>query len=375
MWVEGTVGGQYIRRSLKTYSWEKAQADCRRMEDADNPAPKKTTPVVTIAEAVDAYLSDAKTRGLSEGTLHKLTGIFKNKRQFADNAPSFLTWATERKYTTLDQLDLVNLREFRSTWKDAPLAMSKKQERVLGFLYFCVRNGWLTRNPMVGIGKIKVEESPTDYFPSDEFSKIVDATYLYRENRWEQGEANGTRIRTLTLLMRWSGLRIRDAVTLDRSRLSADDKLVLYQAKTGHPVYVPLPPTVAEALRTVPPGQKPNLRYFFWSGNGEPKSAVADWQRSYRRLFKLADIKTSDGQPKRCHPHMFRDTFAVEMLLGGVPLEQVSMLLGHKSIKITEKHYSPWVKARQDQLEMSVRKAWESGNVVSIEKRPKKKAS
>lgn len=45
---------------------------------------------------------------------------------------------------------------------------------------------------------------------------------------------------------------------------------------------------------------------------------------------------------------MFRDTFAVEMLLAGVPLEQVSILLGHKSVKITEKHYAPWVKARQD---------------------------
>ncbi len=79
MWVEGTVRGQYIRRSLKTYSWEKAQAYCRRMEDADNPAPKKTTPAVTIGEAIEAYLSEAKTRGLSEGTLHKLTGIFKTK--------------------------------------------------------------------------------------------------------------------------------------------------------------------------------------------------------------------------------------------------------------------------------------------------------
>jgi site-specific recombinase XerD len=34
---------------------------------------------------------------------------------------------------------------------------------------------------------------------------------------------------------------------------------------------------------------------------------------------------------------MFRDTFAVEMLLAGVPIEQVAMLLGHKSIKTTEK--------------------------------------
>jgi hypothetical protein len=27
-------------------------------------------------------------------------------------------------------------------------------------------------------------------------------------------------------------------------------------------------------------------------------------------------------------------------------------------VKITEKHYSPWVKARQDQLALSVRNAW-----------------
>jgi len=55
---------------------------------------------------------------------------------------------------------------------------------------------------------------------------------------------------------------------------------------------------------------------------------------------------------------MFRDTFAVEMLLAGVPLEQVSILLGHKSVKITEKYYAPWVKARQEQLAANVRRAW-----------------
>jgi hypothetical protein len=31
-------------------------------------------------------------------------------------------------------------------------------------------------------------------------------------------------------------------------------------------------------------------------------------------------------------------------------------LLGHKSVKITEKHYAPWVKARQEQLAVNVRK-------------------
>ena len=55
---------------------------------------------------------------------------------------------------------------------------------------------------------------------------------------------------------------------------------------------------------------------------------------------------------------MFRDTFAVEMLLAGVPIDQVSLLLGHASVKITAKSYAPFVKARQLQLQESVRNAW-----------------
>jgi integrase/recombinase XerD len=42
---------------------------------------------------------------------------------------------------------------------------------------------------------------------------------------------------------------------------------------------------------------------------------------------------------------MFRDTFAVELLLAGVPIDQVSLLLGHSSVKVTEKHYAPFAHA------------------------------
>ena len=88
-------------------------------------------------------------------------------------------------------------------------------------------------------------------------------------------------------------------------------------------------------------------------------------------MFKIANLRGDDGSPKRCHPHMFRDTFAVEMLLAGVPLEQVSILLGHKSVKITEKHYAPWVKARQEQLAANVRKAWNVTNATAQKPRRK----
>jgi integrase len=37
----------------------------------------------------------------------------------------------------------------------------------------------------------------------------------------------------------------------------------------------------------------------------------------------------------------FRETFGVELLLAGIPIERVSVLLGHQSVKVTEKHYNP----------------------------------
>jgi hypothetical protein len=65
------------------------------------------------------------------------------------------------------------------------------------------------------------------------------------------------------------------------------------------------------------------------------------------------------------HPHRLRDTFAVSLLLKGVSLEIVTTLLGHSSIKVTGRHYSPWVNARQDQLETEVRRIWTVADAIS----------
>ena len=38
-----------------------------------------------------------------------------------------------------------------------------------------------------------------------------------------------------------------------------------------------------------------------------------------------------------------------------MPIESVSVLLGHTDVRITSKHYRPWVKSLQDKLEADVR--------------------
>lgn len=377
-WINGRLGadGLFVRRSAKTRSWEKAEnfkhklereyaAKEQALEESTRPAPAP----VTVKDAVARFLKTKRNENLADSTLDKLKTIFEKQ---------FLAWATFGGVSHIAEITTADLEAFRDTWTDGPLAKKKKQERLIGFFHYCARLGWIKSNPAVLLGRIRAEGPPTDYFPTPEFDQIVDATYIYQPKGWVECRNQPTRLRTLTLLMRWSGLAIRDAVTLERHRLNDKDELFLYRAKTGSPVYVPLPDYVAEMLRNIPPGPSPNLRYFFWSGNGSPKSVVGNWQRSFRRLFKIANIQRDDGTLKRCHSHMFRDTFAVEMLLAGVPMEQVSILLGHKSVKITEKHYAPWVKARQEQLAANVRKAWnqvEKGDKMTRPKSPRRAQS
>jgi integrase len=39
-------------------------------------------------------------------------------------------------------------------------------------------------------------------------------------------------------------------------------------------------------------------------------------------------------------------------------LDRVSVLLGHQSIRVTERHYAPWTRSRQEQLESDLKRAW-----------------
>jgi hypothetical protein len=55
------------------------------------------------------------------------------------------------------------------------------------------------------------------------------------------------------------------------------------------------------------------------------------------------------------------------LLLEGVPMERVSILLGHTSIIVTEKHYAPWVRERQEQLEADVSRVWSNDPLALLE--------
>jgi hypothetical protein len=48
-------------------------------------------------------------------------------------------------------------------------------------------------------------------------------------------------------------------------------------------------------------------------------------------------------------------------------MERVSVLIGHSSVRTTEKHYAPWVRSRQEQLEADLTNAWSRDPVINAE--------
>lgn len=208
---------------------------------------------------------------------------------------------------------------------------------------------------------------------------ILTAIAEWIEECQTPGKANARRLRALVLLLRYTGLRIGDAVTCAVDRL-ANGKLRLCTQKTGTHVHCPLPEFVVKELEAIP---KMSERYWFWTGNGKSQTAIGDWQGRLLDLFKDIKVKQFARADKikanearkaleakgvkfaEGHAHRFRDTFALELLLAGVPLERVSILLGHTRVKITEKHYAPWVRERQEQAD--VKRTWAQDPIALLE--------
>jgi integrase len=193
-------------------------------------------------------------------------------------------------------------------------------------------------------------DEETQPLTAEQFEALIAATYKYDEDRRVDKDRFGVDLRAVFHVQRWTGVRLSDALMLPRSAVKAG-RIAITTKKGGVPIDRPVPDEVIAALNAVPVRKTMHPDQFFWSRKCSYRVLAGMWTPRIRRMNKYVSFYDESGEPMDFRSHMLRDTFAVELLLAGVSLDKVSKLLGHKSIRVTEKHYSPWVKARQRLLE------------------------
>jgi integrase len=315
--AEGRLHGKLIRRSLDVRGWEAAQKIVRSWELGEK------NDIPTVAVAMKRMIADMKSRRLSSETIAKFELLARELEGFG----------------RVDRVVPDELAKLRETWKLKPSTAAKKLERLRSFFKFCVERGWITQNPARGLRPPKEIDIAVKPFEPAELEKIQWSIPLF-PTKGIYGEANRERISAFIAVLRLTGLRIRDVVQLKRSAV-AENYITLRTQKNGKPVKLPLHPDInLSSLKG---------EYFFWSGEGNPKSCVGDWQRTLRRLGEVAGV--------HIHAHRFRHTFATDLLSKGVPVSEVAAILGN-SPRIVEKHYSQWISTRQTAIDAAVKLVW-----------------
>jgi integrase/recombinase XerD len=151
----------------------------------------------------------------------------------------------------------------------------------------------------------------------------------------------------LVELLYGAGLRVSEAVGLERAAVDLDERLVRCIGKGGKERVVPIGRRAVEALRRYLARGRPFLdrRHrpeVFLNSRGGPLTRAGAFL-ILRTLAERAGL-----EPGRVHPHLLRHSFATHLLEGGADLRSVQEMLGHADLATTELYTHVTDKRRRD---------------------------
>jgi len=380
LWCHGQIGGKIIRQSLDTRSL--SIADMRRKDllagDPNGPDGGKQKIAVggelTIEAAQELFLKSKK--GSSDNT----------QKLYQRSLEHFRLYCESRQITLMRQIEpLVIESYFEANVDWAQRTKIGRLTYLRVFFTYASKRKFIAESPAAAVAVDAPIDQPRSPFTHAEIARIFAALEnigvqdhrlaQYRPKR--QGIAalaksvkrfrplkhDYERVRALILLMLYSGMRISDAVWLERSSLREDGLLEYRMIKTRARIKLPLilNPLAVEALKALPASRT----YFFVADRegdySEARQALRKGQhfqkhlpaRAYEREMQAAmtlvgKVLRAAGLEGGCH--RFRDTFAVNMLVGGADIFAVSQMLGHSDVKITQKHYLNLVPSYRERL-------------------------
>ena len=314
IWCDGEINGQRVRCSLDTRDWGRAG---RKLADLEHDI-ERGLETRTVEKAKAAFLEHCE---IEPSTRRKYTRWSNYLTEFAE----------AHEVDTVSRFTLTKLDQYRATRKVNALTWSKELQFLRSFFSFCQARRWTDENPAKAM-KMPPDPKPGERPPytRDEIAAILVACDRFGRHSYER-----LRARAIILLLRFYGLRLSDAATLQRARVK-DGQIMVRAMKNGQLLWLPLYSEVWHALECLPMPKdaKPDCPYFFWSGNGDKESIVKQIERTLLRMFEKSGVANAQA-------HRFRHTLATEILSKGGTIEDAANILGDDPETI-RKYYLKW---------------------------------
>lgn len=216
-----------------------------------------------------------------------------------------------------------HLEEFKQSLKDQKYTLksiSRKLNSIKSFFKYLIGEGILSSSPAVTVTHPKYEIAPPRILSPLEYRALRDSV------------KDDIRMYSIVELLLQTGLRIGELASLQLQDISIEKSHLKIRAYESHDARkVPLNNIAKIAIeKYVASRPKTKNTTLFVTKTGNP-FLIRNIRTSVNRYFRIAGINGAKVND-------LRHTFVVEQLKAGIPIVELSHMVGHKRLGTTEKY-------------------------------------
>ncbi|MEJ6400648.1 tyrosine-type recombinase/integrase [Nicoliella lavandulae] len=237
----------------------------------------------------------------------------------------------ERSLLDANEIDVENYLNYLNHKHDERNTILRKISSIRSFYNYLIKNDLAEKQPFEYIHlKKKANRLPKFLYPNE-------IKELFKSARNGTNEALIPRNLAILEVLFSTGLRVSECANLTLTKIDFDNLIMDVIGKGNKQRYVPFSHETYQALVVyIRKARRPIMNkyhrqhdYLFINHIGNPLTA--------RGIEYILDaVLKNSSLDSNIYPHMFRHTFATEMLNNGADLRSVQELLGHSSLSTTQ---------------------------------------
>ena len=254
----------------------------------------------------------------------------KTVLSYGEDVASFLLHLEQEKLSkeTIDKSDIRNYLFLLRKEKLENTSIRRKIAALRHFYTYLQKKDIVTKNPFLTLSLPKKSKKLPEFFSHDEINSFLN------ENA-KRTDFLSKRDQAILELLFASGLRASELINLKYSQVDMKAMTLRIQGKGKKERITHFNEVAKDALllytsslRIILLGNKKDEGYIFLNKNGEKLT-----ERGLEYI--VADCARKCSFSLHVHPHMFRHSFATELVNNGADLRVVQELLGHESVSTT----------------------------------------